>query len=334
MEKLKFGFTKIILLIFIFSSISHGGDQFIEVEKKLEERDFSKAKVLFEDLKKKYKSKKHDISRLEDFSISFIKLMDKDIQYMENCKDYTCQQVDMKGINSEFSLLKNYAGFFSKDFKDYLYNLYITTFNESQEYNSLIVKEKNNHRKKLREERKQKKALEIARNKQEEERYRQERSTKFKKEELEREKTRKEKIVNANKKDSQIDSKAKRLGYKGYAKLNISQLIYKTQKNGGLEKYLNTIVGCSELDKIGCQRLNERLKILQILDNGLIYHFYKHINNESFEYMISTNKEPNKIYQEGQKIDNGFYVFKGMFTYKTILGIQKSIPNFEKIDLK
>jgi len=110
--------------------------------------------------------------------------------------------------------------------------------------------------------------------------------------------------------------------------------MYLTQKNGDLNKYLNHAMGCSALEQQKCDKWNSKLKVSQVLKDSVIYRFFEYIDGEILEYSIITKKEPNKIYQENQRFDNGFYIFTGMFTYTTILGVQKSIPKLKKINIK
>lgn len=333
MSKQKSIFSKILFILIISTYILHAGTQFIEVEQELEKRNYTKAKQLFTELKNKYKSKRYDIRNMEKDTIPFLKLVDTNFEYMKNCKSYTCNQINTGKLNSKFKLLKYSAKYYSKDFKNKLYNLYITSFEKSNEYNTLIIGIKNKHQDKLSADRKKQKLMKEDKERDYQIKFQQEQKKKLEAQKN-YEKELKDKKADATRENNRIDLLSKELGYKGYSKMNISQLIYKTQKNGGLENYINTVVGCSALDKVACKRLNSKLKILQILNNGLIYNFYKYINNEVFDFIIFTNKEENKIYQEKQKIDDGFYVFKGMITYKTILGVNKTIPKFEKVYIK
>ena len=46
------------------------------------------------------------------------------------------------------------------------------------------------------------------------------------------------------------------MGYKRFTGLDITSLIYQTQKEGNLGEYLNTVMGCSALRKNDCTDLN------------------------------------------------------------------------------
>lgn len=126
---------------------------------------------------------------------------------------------------------------------------------------------------------------------------------------------------------------AKSSGYAGYENENIISLIYKTQKKGGLEKHLNKIIGCHELNKTLCKRGYPRLKVIQILDEGVLYSYSEFSGGKHLSFTVFSDKSPGKIYQEGQAFENSYHVFKGMFSYKTVLGINKTVPAFYKAKL-
>jgi len=130
-----------------------------------------------------------------------------------------------------------------------------------------------------------------------------------------------------------LNATAKSSGYAGYKNENIISLIYKTQKEGGLEKHLNEVVGCHKLNEILCKRGYQRLKVLQILDEGVLYSYSEFSGRKHLSFTVFSDKSPGKIYQEGQAFDNYYHVFKGMFSYKTVLGVKKSIPAFYKAKL-
>lgn len=129
-----------------------------------------------------------------------------------------------------------------------------------------------------------------------------------------------------------IDEAAKKAGYGGSSNKNIVRLIYETQKNGGLEKHLRKVVGCLDADQDFCNKWYPKVKAVQILDEGLLYLFSEFGGDEYVEFMIYVYKEPGKIYQEGQSLENTFYVFEGMFSYLTVLGASRSVPAFGKAD--
>ena len=126
---------------------------------------------------------------------------------------------------------------------------------------------------------------------------------------------------------------AKSSGYAGYENENIISIIYKTQKEGGLEKHLNKVVGCHKLNKILCKRGYSRLKVIQILDEGVLYSYSEFSGGKHLSFTVFSDKSPGKIYQEGQAFENSYHVFKGMFSYKTVLGVNKTVPAFYKAKL-
>ncbi len=150
------------------------------------------------------------------------------------------------------------------------------------------------------------------------------------KEKLAREKIEKEKQEVLNQEIARIDALAKSMGYSGYENENIVSLIYKTQKEGGLEKYLNQVIGCHELDKGPCEIWYPKLKAIQILNNGVLYSYSEYSRGEVVNFSVFAEKEPGKIYQEGQEFTNTFYVFTGMLSYTTVTGAKRTVPSFAK----
>lgn len=132
---------------------------------------------------------------------------------------------------------------------------------------------------------------------------------------------------------ARIDKLAKDSGYAGYAGINLIGMIYKTQKEGGLERYINKVVGCHALLKNPCEKWYPKLKVIQILDDGVLYLFSEYSGGEHVSFTIISNKEAGMIYQEGQSLSNTYHVFKGMFSYETIAGVKKSIPAFASVKL-
>jgi len=308
MRKSKFRFLRILLSIMILTNIAYAGNQFLKVEKLLEERNLTQANQEFEELKKKYKSNQNTIKLLQRFSIDFIKLIDNTNKHINNCKDYNCEQVDLNSFNADYGSFKINAGYYSKEFQIKVFNEYKSTFKKANELNDLIVK--NNENKSIARQKK----------------WEEEKELKKKREQ--------EFIAKAKQKNIDIDNKVKKLGYSGFTEEHVTRLMYLTQKNRNLNKYLNQVIGCSALEQQECDKWNSKLKISQILQDSVIYRFFEYIDGEILEYSIITKKEPNKIYQENQRFDNGFYVFTGMFTYTTVLGVQRSIPRLEKINVK
>jgi len=132
---------------------------------------------------------------------------------------------------------------------------------------------------------------------------------------------------------SKLNEAAKSSGYAGYENENIISLIYKTQKDGGLEKYLNKVIGCHKLNKRLCERGYPKLKVIQILDQGVLYSFSEFSGGKHVAFTVFSDKVPGKIYQEGQAFENSYHVFRGMFSYKSVLGVNKTVPAFYKTKL-
>lgn len=133
--------------------------------------------------------------------------------------------------------------------------------------------------------------------------------------------------------ERKIDKLAKEAGYSGYAKLNVISMIYITQRNGGLEKYLNKVVGCHDRKKSFCTKYYSKLKAIQILDNGVLYSLSDNTDGEPFSFTIFSDIEEGKIYQEGQSFENAFHVFKGMYSYTAVSGARKRVPSFSKANI-
>ena len=126
---------------------------------------------------------------------------------------------------------------------------------------------------------------------------------------------------------------AKLAGYAGYIGTSIIRMLYKAGKHGGLEQHLNKEIGCTELDKSPCSRY-KYLKVIQVTEKGFLYSYSRHRRTKYYGTTIFADKTPGKMYLEGQPFENQLYVFKGMITYTTILGVRKSVPHFGFINLK
>ncbi len=136
-----------------------------------------------------------------------------------------------------------------------------------------------------------------------------------------------------------VDAACKKAGYKGLAMnkempLDMFMLIYLTQQTGGLENYLNTVVGNLKNDKDSLSSLCSKIKAFQILDDGVLYAYKTYINKDYFDMTVYIKKEDGRLYQEGQSLEDTFYVFNGMYTYITTTGARKTIPSFSKAKLK
>ncbi len=137
-----------------------------------------------------------------------------------------------------------------------------------------------------------------------------------------------------------IDLACKIAGYKGLAKNSTSYdllyLLYQTQQKGGLENYVNFVVQNEDTQDSDhfCNELYKKTKISQILRNTVVYSCFYYENGESFKCLFLVKKETGKIYQEGQLLEDGFYVFDGMQPCsRAFFGAETSLPSFTKITL-
>lgn len=297
---------------------------FSTVEKYLLGSDFKMAKQEFKKLSKSY-----NVKLTQKFSIEFFTLANEIHKKISDCKQIKCGEVDLNAFNSSYGAFKIGSKYFSEPFRSEIHEKYKETFQLSKNFNqSLIEAEKD------RQEQQK-----IVAQKRKEQKIKNRTCREYIKYkwafETEQEKIKqKQCIQEAKQKDTFIDNQAIKLGYKGFTELDITSVIYHSQKNGNLEKYLNYVIGCSELRFSDCDNLNASLKVAQVLDNRIIYNYFNKTEGELLNYSVSVKKDKNKIYQEGQRFDNDFYVFDGMFTYKTILGVKRSIPNLQKVIVK
>lgn len=128
------------------------------------------------------------------------------------------------------------------------------------------------------------------------------------------------------------DNIAKIKGYKGYSGMPIFAFMYRVQKKGGLESHINSIFGCVGSADLAC-KYNSKIRIIQILDDMLLWSFSEHSGRELLTFTIVTYKEPNKMYVESQSMDDGFYALERMTTYQTVAGSTKTVPVFKKVYL-
>jgi hypothetical protein len=309
------------------------------------DRDYDKANKAFDNAKQL-----ENIKLARKFSIEFLKLVDETNQYINNCKDYDCKQLDSNMFNTVYGSFQMQGGF-SKSFTKKVYNEYISTIKKANKLNKLIVQTYNrNLLAKQKQQVSDQKAHEIQREKDDvasEKAYQQEQIEKAKQktcrqliesqwsEDTEYGKKKKQRcIAEAKKADNAIDLKAKQLGYKKFTTLGVTSVMYHTQNGEHLEDYINTVLGCSQLRMTNCNDLNSNLRVSQVLDDIVIYNYFEDMGNGILDYSIATKKERGRIYQENQRFDNDFYVFSGMFSYTTILGVKRSIPYLKKVKLQ
>lgn len=137
-----------------------------------------------------------------------------------------------------------------------------------------------------------------------------------------------------------VDQACKKAGYKGLAKsedtpLDLMLLIYFTQQNGGLENYLNFVVGLPK--KLADEELSDlysKTKAIQVLDDSVLYSYSEFTGGEIFTFTALIEREKGKLYQEGQSLEETFYVFNGMKQYRAVTGAMRTIPSFSKAKIK
>lgn len=151
---------------------------------------------------------------------------------------------------------------------------------------------------------------------------------------IEREKKEKAKQKAVKNEVFRLSELAKKSGYAGFSNMNVVAMIYKTQKEGGLENYLNSVTGCHNLNKSHCKNWYSKLKAIQILDDGVLFSFSEYSGGEYLDFTIYADKSPGKIYQEGQSFTNDLYVFDGMMSYTTVAGATKTIPHFRPANIR
>ncbi len=346
----------ILIAIFFPTAVNakYVHEYFAEIEPLLMEKKYDEADIKYEQLNKNIKL--HSINGVivglsyRD-TVKWLKKKDELISFLEKV---TSQIENYKlshhknGIYANISI-KNYSKYhifnslnkglpktlpFSSEFVGYINNIRketINRFNTIYENVGTIAKS----------EEKQKLAIVQAENERKETARKIESARKTKevrmqreKEKLAREKKKKEKQKILDQEIARIDALAKSVGYSGYEDENIVSLIYKTQKEGGLEKYINQVIGCHKLDQGPCEIWYPKLKAIQILNNGVLYSYSEYSRGEVVSFSVFAEKEPGKIYQEGQAFSNTFYVFTGMLSYTTVMGAKKTIPSFSKAKFK
>ena len=313
-------------------------EYFENIEPLLIERNYSEAKTNFDKLDKRVKNysiKGNFLSNIFDDLIKYLKETDKIRQIIEdanrnpdkykantysiaekNCSGHDCKNTYISGLNN---LLPKTLPF-SKEFVKYINNLHKETFELFNKTNKHLVELDKLEKERIIEER------EFIRKQQEEARKKKQEEESI----LRKAKEKKEKDM-LNSEIIKIDKNAKNTGYEGYAELSIVNLIYITQKEGGLENYINKVFGCPKLKQTNCKKWYPKIKVIQVLDKGLLYSFSELNRNQYFSFIIYVEKEQGKIYQDGQSLDNSFHAFEGMFSYTTIAGVKKSVPAFRKV---
>lgn len=334
------------LIIFMFPSVSHAKyvyEYFAEIEPLLKNRDFISAQENFDKLDKdiKYYSVKGTgkfIKNLFDDTVLYLKEADSVRSILEKANsnlgnyeahgDYSVSLKGCQGRNCDYVTINSFQSHlpkklpFSSEFIAYINEYNKSTIELFKKTNLKLTELKQLEQDNIKKERERQRALEEEKRlkKQEAERLAQEAAA-----EKDR-KIRENEILN-------IDKASKQKGLKGFSKQNIVSLIYNTQQKGGLENYINTSVGCSSYNQRSCEKWYPKIKAIQVLDQGVLYSFSEYANNDVFSFVIFVEKEPGHIYQDGQSLENSFYKFNGIISYETVLGNEKSVPFFSKVQL-
>ncbi|HFD31465.1 MAG TPA: hypothetical protein ENJ28_01960 [Gammaproteobacteria bacterium] len=236
----------------------------------------------------------------------------------KNCQGRNCEYFHNSSITS--GLPKTLP--FSSEFVDYVNARMKNTLDRLNSLNTSLNE--------IAEEEKEKARLARI-----EEREKRELEAKIKreKEAKERERKEREKQQAIDAEVSRISKIIKEQGYADFSNMSVVTMIYKTQKEGGLEKYINKVMGCHKLNTSSCERWYPKIKAIQVLDEGVLYSFSEYGGGEYVSFIIYADKEPGKIYQEGQSFPNGFHVFDGMISYTTVAGVKKTVPHFKVVNL-
>ena len=322
---------------------SHANAQNLEseVEHLLFSKDYTSAKQKLEEgLKGRKKTKAFWVRSTYDKSVSWLKKNDDANKFLSNVeKDLSSYKVGGRntilqkgcviGRCEQLAGYKISSGFpkstpFSKEFNAYMtesVNKTVIKFNLLTKDLIGLAEIENNRKVE------EKRIAELKRK----ERFEKERSAR----ELQDKKKRKEKSEYEarikNEEYNRLDSIVKSSGYEGYVDENMISFIYRTQKEGGLESYLGKVIGCNSLNKNVCTRSYPKVRVSQVIPDGVVYSFHEYVRGDFLNFTILVNKETEKIYQEGQALENELYAFDGMYDYQTILGVQRSIPKFTRI---
>lgn len=311
--------TRLFIVITLLTNSLYASDLLKKVEQEYLNKNYDEAKEEFLNIENINASSKYKLERLEEDTTKFLNTLDKVNKQIKDCIEYDCRRVELDFLNYDYKKYSKYAGYYSKSFRNKIYDKFALTFKNSKKLNKMIVKTANN--KQLTDEKQRQK---------EHKEYLVKRAN----EKAQKIKQKQAFIASAEKQNKAIDTKVKKMGYKDFSELDITSLIYHTQKNANLEEYKNSVIGCSTLRKQDCDDLNSNLKVSQILDKSVIYRHFEMVAGELLEYSVIVPKEANKIYQMNQQFDNDFYVFTGMFNYTSTIGIKFSIPKLKKIHIK
>jgi hypothetical protein len=334
----------LMLILAVFSASANATyiyEYFEKIEPLLKENKFDEANTEFKELSSKIRNhavKGNTVGIIYEKTVKWLKANNKIRLFLvrvnespgsyeangnygistKNCQGNNCEYYHHSMINS--GLPKTLP--FSTKFVEYINAYHKETYELFSSSNSKLNQISENKRKREADTREAERNL-----KKENARLQREKET------LARKTKEKEKQAAIASEEARIDQLAKTAGYSGYANVNLIQMIYKTQKEGGLEKYINKVVGCHNLQKNPCDKWYPKLKAIQILDNGVLYSFSEYSSGEYVSFSVFSDKEVGKIYQEGQSFENTLHVFKGMLSYTTVSGASKTVPSFVKVNI-
>lgn len=152
---------------------------------------------------------------------------------------------------------------------------------------------------------------------------------------IEAEKNRKEEEVATAKQEKTdrldaLNESAKAAGYKAiHRKFGVARFLYYAMTKGSLEEGLGHVfwVGISERDKM----LDQKFKLSQAVDGWDIYDLYDVGPNGAIRLSIAIPTTGMVI--EGSILRPGFYAFKGPRKFVTVMGAEKIVQTFEKVNL-
>lgn len=119
-------------------------------------------------------------------------------------------------------------------------------------------------------------------------------------------------------------------GFKGYLPVATFRFLRMAQREGGLEDAVGYVVGCVPELAEECGEYQPRLRVSQAFPDFVVWSFAGMDEGEWVTVTAVTDRDAEKLYQEGQVFDNGLYVFKGMQSMTTVLGAARTAPRFER----
>lgn len=137
-----------------------------------------------------------------------------------------------------------------------------------------------------------------------------------------------QKVEGLSEEHDRLDKLAIAYNYAGYAKTNLIGMMYQTQSKGGIETFLNKVVGCPVMDSYSCDRWYPSVKISQVLDDWVLYEFSEYQGRSHLGFSILVAKQPGKMYYDGQSLLTEPLVFVGVMSIETVLGATRTIPAF------